>query len=143
MGTQVSNPPTEIYTARTETIGGRESGVSRSSDGSLDIRFSAPGSTRIGTNPEQLLAAGWSASLASAIALVAQKNTVVLPSDLKVFAEVAIAYGIDGYVLVARMSISMPGIEADMTSLWVDEARHICPFSKALSQALDVTVIFD
>jgi len=136
MGTQVSNPPTEIYTARTETIGGRESGVSRSSDGSLDIRFSAPGSTRIGTNPEQLLAAGWSASLASAIALVAQKNTVVLPSDLKVFAEVAIAYGIDGYVLVARMSISMPGIEADMTSLWVDEARHICPFSKALSQPL-------
>lgn len=143
MGTMVSNPPTEIYTARTETIGGRESGVSRSCDGALDIRFSAPGSTGIGTNPEQLLAAGWSASLASAIALVAQKKTVALPNDLKVFAEVALAYGIDGYVLVARMSISMPGIEAEMTNRLVDEARQICPFSKALSQALDVTVILN
>jgi osmotically inducible protein OsmC len=83
------------------------------------------------------------ASLASAVALVAQKNTVALPSDLKVFAEVAIAYGMDGYVLAARMSISIPGIEADMSKRWVDEARQICPFSKVLSQALDVTVILD
>jgi lipoyl-dependent peroxiredoxin len=139
----VSNTPKEIYTARTETIGGRESGVSRSSDGALDIRFCAPDSTSIGTNPEQLLAAGWSASLASAIALVAQRDKVALPSDLKVFAEVAISYGTDGYVLAARLSISMPGIEANMANRWVDEARQICPFSRALSQALDVTVVLD
>ena len=52
-----------VYTARTDTIGGRESGSSRSLDGLLDIRLSTPGSARIGTNPEQLFAAAWSASL--------------------------------------------------------------------------------
>ncbi|MGR9249935.1 Ohr family peroxiredoxin [Rhizobium leguminosarum] len=139
----MSNTPKEIYTARTETIGGRESGVSRSSDGVLDIRFSAPDSTGIGTNPEQLLSAAWSASLASAIAFVARKNNVALPTDLKISAEVAISHAVDGYVLEARMSISMPGIDGDTTKRWVDEARQICPFSKALSQALHVTVELD
>lgn len=50
-----------LYTAKTHTTGGREHGVSRSSDGHLDIRLSTPGGAGIGTNPEQLFAAGWSA----------------------------------------------------------------------------------
>ena len=50
-----------IYTAKTHTTGGRENGVSRSSDGQLEIKLSLPGSPRPGTNPEQLFAAGWSA----------------------------------------------------------------------------------
>ena len=63
-----------LYTAKTGTKGGRELGASRSSDGLLDIRFAAPGSARIGTNPEQLFAAGWSACLVSAIALEAREQ---------------------------------------------------------------------
>lgn len=139
----MSNIPKEIYTARTETIGGRESGVSRSSDGVLDIRFSAPGSTGIGTNPEQLLAAGWSASLASAIALVALKSKAALQADVNVRAEVGITNRADGYALTARMRIVMPGIERSTAISLVDEARQICPFSKALPQFLDVTVELD
>ena len=34
-----------IYTAKTHTTGGRENGVSRASDGQLDIKLSPPGST--------------------------------------------------------------------------------------------------
>jgi organic hydroperoxide reductase OsmC/OhrA len=45
-----------LYTAKTHTTGGRESGASRGSDGYLDIKLSTPGSARIGTNPEQLFA---------------------------------------------------------------------------------------
>ena len=52
-----------IYTAKTHTIGGRENGVSRISDGRLDVKISPPGSSRIGTNPEQLFAAGWMSRL--------------------------------------------------------------------------------
>jgi organic hydroperoxide reductase OsmC/OhrA len=48
-----------LYTARTHTTGGREKGASRSSDGRLDVRLSVPGGPGLGTNPEQLLAAGW------------------------------------------------------------------------------------
>jgi organic hydroperoxide reductase OsmC/OhrA len=50
-----------VYTAKTHTTGGRENGASRSSDGLLDVKLSIPGSARIGANPEQLFAAGWSA----------------------------------------------------------------------------------
>jgi Ohr subfamily peroxiredoxin len=67
-----------IYTAKTRTIGGREHGIARSSDGHLDVRLASPGSPRIGTNPEQLFAAAWSACFESAIALAASKSKVAL-----------------------------------------------------------------
>src|SRR5258707_13650134 len=77
-----------LYIAKTHTTGGRENGASRSSDGHLDVRLSTPGSARIGTNPEQLFAAGWSACFESAIALVAPKRNITLPADAAIDAEV-------------------------------------------------------
>ena len=56
-------------TARVRATGGREHGVARSSDGQLDVRLSTPGDAGSGTNPEQLLAAGWSACFESALDL--------------------------------------------------------------------------
>ena len=50
-----------LYTAKAHTTGGRDGGVSRTSDGRLDLKFSIPGGPGAGTNPEQLFAAGWSA----------------------------------------------------------------------------------
>lgn len=61
------------YTAKTHTSGGRRGGVSRSDDGRLDVKFSAPGVRGTGTNPEQLFAAAWSACFISAMGLVANK----------------------------------------------------------------------
>ena len=45
-----------LYTAKAHTIGGR-AGMSRSSDGRLEVRLSRPGSPGTGSNPEQLFAA--------------------------------------------------------------------------------------
>ena len=98
------------YTAMTRTTGGRDSGMSRSADGRLDVRLSAPGSARIGTNPEQLFAAGWSASFESAIALAAQKLQILLPRDLATDAEVDLNLSEDGYFLSARLKIALPGV---------------------------------
>ena len=67
------------YTAKTHTSGGRRGGVSRSDDGRLDVKFSAPGVQGTGTNPEQLFAAGWSACFISAMGVVANKMKVKLP----------------------------------------------------------------
>jgi osmotically inducible protein OsmC len=72
------------YTAKTHTSGGRRGGVSRSDDGRLDVKFSAPGAPGSGTNPEQLFAAGWSACFISAMGLVANKMKVQLPADAAV-----------------------------------------------------------
>ena len=63
-----------LYTAKIHTSGGREHGASRSSDGHLDVKLSLPDSGRVGTNPEQLLVARWSACFESAIALAARNR---------------------------------------------------------------------
>src|SRR5262245_59845279 len=112
-----------MHTAKTRTTGGRENGVSRSSDGHLDIRLSIPGSARIGTNPEQLLAAGWSACFESAIALAARKRKNTLPADVAIDAEVDLNVADGGYFLSTRLNVSLPGIDRDTAQALIDEAH--------------------
>ena len=120
-----------LHTAKTETNGDRDNGTSRSSDGLLDIRLSTPGSARIGTNPEQLFAAGWSASFANAITLVARKRKIALPAKVSIGAEVDLNLGDGGYFLSARLNVGLPGLERNVAKDLVDEAANICPYSKA------------
>src|SRR5882762_7643297 len=90
-----------LYTAKTHTLGGRRGGVSRSDDGRLDVKFSAPGVPGTGTNPEQLFAAGWSACFISAMGVVANKMKVILPADAAVDAEIDLCNSGDVYFLRA------------------------------------------
>ena len=120
-----------VYTAKTHTTGGRENGAARSSDGRLDVRLSTPGSPRIGTNPEQLFAAGWSACFESAIALAAHKRKIALPAEVTIDAEVDLNLADGGYFLGARLNISLPGLEREAAQALVNEAHEICPYSKA------------
>jgi osmotically inducible protein OsmC len=129
-----------VYTAKTRTSGGRENGASRSSDGRLDVRLSTPGSARIGTNPEQLFAAGWSACFESAIGLAARKRKVALPTELAIDAEVDLLLEPDGYSLRTRLNVSLPGIEREVAQSLVDEAHQICPYSKATRSNVDVAI---
>jgi osmotically inducible protein OsmC len=129
-----------VYTARTRTTGGRENGASRSSDGRLDIRFSTPGPDRIGTNPEQLFAAGWSACFESAVVLAARKRKVSLPADVAIDAEVDLNLADSGYFLRTRLNVSLPGVEREIAQALVDEAQEICPYSKATRGNIDVTI---
>jgi Ohr subfamily peroxiredoxin len=129
-----------LYTAKTHTAGGRERGVARSSDGRLDVRLSAPGTARIGTNPEQLFAAGWSACFDSAITLAAQKKQIVLPTDVTIDAEVDLTVSDGGYSLSARLDVAIPGLQRDIAQALVDEAHDICPYSKATRGNIDVLI---
>jgi osmotically inducible protein OsmC len=133
-------PREVIYTAKTHTIGGREHGASRSSDGSLDVKLSIPGSGRIGTNPEQLLAAGWSACFESAMGIAARKKKITLPADLAVDAEVDLNLADSGYFLRARLNVNLPGVEREVAEGLVDEADLICPYSKATRGNIDVVI---
>ncbi|MCH4547048.1 Ohr family peroxiredoxin [Rhizobium changzhiense] len=130
-----------IYTAITETTGGRKNGVARSSDGVLDIRLSDPASDRIGTNPEQLMAAAWSASFASSVAKVARESAVNLSSDVKIHTEVDLSSDEEGSVLGVRLFVHLPGLERALASTLIDEAQRICPFPKATRG--NVQVVFE
>ena len=139
--TQAPGPGEKLlYTAKTRTTGGRENGVSRSSDGRLDVKLSIPGSARIGTNPEQLLAAGWSACFESAMGIAARKRRITLPPDLAIDAEVDLNLSEVGYFLRARLNVSVPGVEREVAQALADEAHQTCPYSKATRGNIDVAI---
>jgi lipoyl-dependent peroxiredoxin len=129
-----------VHTARTRTTGGREHGISRSSDGYLDVRLAAPDSGRIGTNPEHLFAAAWSACFEHAIGLVAQQNRIAMPTGVTVDAEVALNVADGDYFLSARLDVSMPGVDRAAAQALLDEAHRICPYSKATRGNVDVAI---
>ena len=129
------------YTARTHTSGGRRGGVSRSDDGRLDVKFSAPIVPGTGTNPEQLFAAGWSACFISAMGLVANKMKVKLPADAAVDAEIDLCNSGDVYFLRARLNVSLPGLEREVAQAIVDATHETtCAYSNATRGNIDVTV---
>ena len=112
-----------IYTAKTHTTGGREHGLSRSSDGQLDVKF----------------AAGWSACFEGAIALAAHRKKVKLPDDVAIDAEVDLHLDHGEYFLSARLNVSMPGLDRSLAQDLVADAEGICPYSKATRGNVAVT----
>jgi Ohr subfamily peroxiredoxin len=128
-----------LYTAKTHTTGGRD-GAARSSDGRLDVKLTSPGAAGNGTNPEQLFAAGWSACFLGAMGVAAGKMKVRLPDDRAVDAEVDLGMSEGGYLLRARLNVSLPGIEREVARALVDAAHQICPYSKATRGNIDVEI---
>lgn len=134
-----TQPEKLLYTAKVHTTGGRE-GASNSSDGHLDIKLSTPGTTRPGTNPEQLFAAGWSACFEGALGLAARKRKITLPAGLAIDAEVDLLLADSGYSLRARLHVSLPGVDHDIARGLVNEAHQNCPYSKATRGNIEVAI---
>ncbi|MDB5339907.1 MAG: organic hydroperoxide resistance protein [Planctomycetaceae bacterium] len=128
-----------LYTAKTHTTGGRD-GAARSSDGRLEVKLSSPGTSGIGTNPEQLFAAGWSACFLSAIGLVAGQMKVALPADRAIDTEVDLGTTDGAYLLRARLNVNLPGLEPEVARAIVDAAHQVCPYSKATRGNIDVEI---
>ena len=127
-----------LYTAKAHTTGGREGGASRTSDGHLDVKLSVPGTHGTGTNPEQLFAVGWSSCFLSAIKIVAARMKVKLPADVAVDSEVDLGTTNGGYLIQARLNVSLPGIEREVAQKIVDGAHLECPYSKATHGNINV-----
>jgi Ohr subfamily peroxiredoxin len=127
-----------LYTAKAHTTGGREGGASRTSDGNLDVKFSIPGSHGTGTNPEQLFAVGWSGCFLSAVKIVAASMKVKLPPDVAVDSEVDLGTTNGGYLIQARLNVSLPGIARETAQKIVDGAHQQCPYSKATHGNINV-----
>ena len=127
-----------LYTAKTHTTGGREHGVAKSSDGNLDIKLSAPGTNGIGTNPEQLFAAGWSACFEGAMGIAARKAHVTRPDETAIDAEIDLCLDKTEFFLAARMNVSLPGLDREVAWELIRAAEKICPYSKAIKGNVDV-----
>ncbi len=134
-----------LYTAvATATGEGRAGGRAVTEDGLLDVTLALPkalGGPGGATNPEQLLAAGWSSCFLSALKLVAAQRKVSLP-EAAVVAEVSILpTATGGFALSAALQVRFgAGIAlADAESL-TTAAHAVCPYSAATRGNVPTTV---
>jgi lipoyl-dependent peroxiredoxin len=127
-----------LYTAKARTTGGRDGGASHTDDGRLDVKLSLPGSHGTGTNPEQLLAVGWSACFLSAVKIAAAKAKIHLPDTAAIDSEIDLNNGDSGYFLKARLKVSLPGIDRETGESLVNEGQQLCPYSKAMHGKIEI-----
>ncbi len=125
---------TILYRATAKSTGGRE-GRSLSSDKVLDIALTTPkelgGNGAVGTNPEQLFAAGYSACFLGAIKYVAGTQKISLPADASITGIVGIGKIPTGFGIEVELQISLPGIEKSVAEGLVEKAHIVCPYSNA------------
>ena len=141
------SPEKILYTATATSTGGR-SGTSKSSDGVLDVRLTTPkalgGDGAVGTNPEQLFAAGYSACFIGAMKAVAFGMTggpkIALPGEVSITADVGIGQIPGGFGIKVDMRISIPGMDKAAAEALVEAAHKVCPYSNATRGNIDVTL---
>ena len=135
-----------LYTAKAMAEGGRD-GHTASDDGRLDVKLVPPATlggpdNGVGTNPEQLFAAGYASCFHSALKLVARRMKLDA-EDSTVTAEVSIgpAEGMLGYGLSAKLTVSLPRVkDRDQAQALVDTSHQVCPYSNATRDNMDVTL---
>ena len=96
------------YTAIATTTAGRNGHV-ESSEGTLKLDLSMPGSGKPGTNPEQLFAAGYSACFGSAIQAVAGRDKIK-PEAVHVTAEVTLVVNGHDYSIAVKLKAKIDGV---------------------------------
>ncbi len=124
------------YRTEATATGGRE-GHARTADGKVDVQLSTPkeigGGGGPGTNPEQLFAAGYSACFLGALRVVAGKESVKIPDDATVKAEVGIGPRADGtgFGIEVALTLKVPGLERAKAEDLMKKADVVCPYSHA------------
>ena len=72
--------------------------------------------------------------------VAAAQKKVALPADRAVDAEVDLGTNDGGYLLPARLNVSLPGLDREVAREIVDAAHQICPYSKATRGNIDVEI---
>ncbi|MDQ4089133.1 MAG: Ohr family peroxiredoxin [Actinomycetota bacterium] len=131
------------YTAEAVASGDGRNGHVRTDDGLVDLRLGIPagigGAGGQVSNPEQLFAAGYAACFLSALNSVARSQRVKL-TGADVRAMVTIAAGEDGFGLSVRLIAHLPGVDPATGEELLGAAHRKCPYSKAVSGNIPVTL---
>jgi lipoyl-dependent peroxiredoxin len=129
-----------LYTAQAHTTGGRD-GHSATDDRLLDVKLSPPnsmGGAGAGTNPEQLFAAGYSASFMGALKFVAGKKKITVPAKFAIDASVDLGPIPAGFGVAVKMVIHLPGMDRSVAQELIEDAHQLCPYSNATRGNIDV-----
>jgi len=132
-----------IYTATATTSGGGREGHAETSDGQVSLQLAYPkdvGGSGEGTNPEQLVALGYSACFGNALALVARRHRVD-PASASTTCHAHLFKDDDGYRLTFDIDVELPGVAPGLAQQIVEEAHQTCPYSRAFRSGAAVTVM--
>jgi lipoyl-dependent peroxiredoxin len=132
-----------LYRAHAKAIGGRD-GRAVSSDNVLDVKLTTPrelgGAGGVGTNPEQLFAAGYSACFLGALKFVAARDKIALPANTSIEGSVGIGPIPVGFGIEVELKISLPDLAREQAEALVEKAHIVCPYSNATRNNIDVTL---
>ena len=130
-----------LYRASAKATGGRE-GRAVSSDGVLDVKLTTPkelgGAGAVGTNPEQLFAAGYSACFLGAMKFVGGRDKIAVPADVSIEGTVGIGAIETGFGIEVELKISLPGMDRAEAEALIAKAHIVCPYSNATRNNIDV-----
>ncbi|UGQ15244.1 organic hydroperoxide resistance protein [Yinghuangia sp. ASG 101] len=134
-----------LYTAIATSDGRDKRAVS--SDGRLDVKLGMQkelGGDGIGTNPEQLFAAGYAACFASAMQLVAKRQNVDA-ADASVTAEVSLdANDEGGFTLGVTLRVELPDhLSGDAGRALLEATHRVCPYSNATRGNIPVELVVE
>ena len=130
----VLEPPTlgVLYSSTAIATGGLLEGRVRTTDGRLDMVLAKPkelgGSGEgPGNDPEQLLAAAYSAGFLAALVAARTQDAPNIPPDAAVRATVAFGLRPDGgFGLEVTLEVRLPGFAPADAERLMEQARHIC-----------------
>ncbi|MCL6570878.1 MAG: organic hydroperoxide resistance protein [Bacillus sp. (in: Bacteria)] len=133
-----------LFTSTATATGGREGKV-KSSDGIINLDTAMPGSPRAKklstvTNPEQLFAAGYAACFDSALQLIASKERIKFESEVTANVSLNKDEEDQGFKLSVTLQVKGTGIEKSLLEDLMHKAHQVCPYSKATSGNIDVTL---
>ncbi len=136
-----------LVTGKSHTTAVDRVGVSPNHDDRLNLTLSGPGTPERKLEAalphptaEQLFAGAWSACYISALGVIAKQKRVELPRDLAVDVEVDLGLGDTGFLLQARLTVSIPGFDRALAEEIAHAADQICPYSKATRGNIDVAL---
>ncbi|OON62001.1 peroxiredoxin [Massilia sp. KIM] len=139
-----------LLTGKTRTTSSDARVISGDHEGNINIHLSAPGNSaapsyEFGTvaphpTAEQLFAGAWSACYIAAVGLTAKEMKLSLPASTAVEIEVDLGLSGAAYLLQARMTLRVPGLDHEAATALAHGADAICPYSKATRGNIDVTL---
>ncbi|AGY80949.1 MULTISPECIES: organic hydroperoxide resistance protein [Carnobacterium] len=131
-----------MYQTTAINTGGRN-GESHLPDNSFSVRVSTPkdmGGPGQGSNPEQLFALGYSACFNSALEHMMKEEKVTGKSQVTATVELHSDPTDNGFKLAVKLEVGIEGQDDATTQELAEKAHAFCPYSKATSGNIDVTV---
>lgn len=132
-----------LYTAVATATGGR-TGHAESSDSVLAVDLTVPkamgGTGVVGTNPEQLFAAGYAACFGSALDYLAKQRGIET-GTVSVTADIGIGPNdLGSFSLSAALLVEVPALSQSDAEALVADAHQVCPYSNAIKGNIDVAL---